>query len=278
MAFPTSNLRLSTVLAAYGRTGGMNALRGVQAWNQDGTSVTVPSTGNFGLLATFGGRYPYNTVSQGPLPFTGTNMSVPNGAIKFVLELIGGGGGGGGAGGSYGSGMFYRSGGRGGGGAGGGYCVTPQLVYNSFSFQNASVSFPSGGAGGQNGFGGNNTADGVGGSPGAQASFLYDSQLYTATGGVGGGGGGRALIDTNGGDGAGGNPGGSFSGPGTTSPPSFNGINGGLGSFFSAERVRQGGNSGGGTTEGRGGDGAGRGGGYGNTGGNGAIYITWYFT
>jgi hypothetical protein len=271
MAFPTSNLSLSTVLAGYGRTGGINGLRGVQAWNSNGTSITAPSTGNFSLLTTFGGRYPYNTNPRGQL-FTGTNMAVPTGAIKFVVVLIGGGGGGGGAGGSYDTNILgipvRNSGGAGGGGAGGGLCVTPVLMYNASSFQNASVTFPIGGGGGQNGFGGNNTADGIGGNSGTQASFTYNGQTYAATGGVGGGGGQRGTIDREGGNGGGGSPGGSFSGPGTTSPQSFNGANG---------SGRTAGFSGGGTSEGQGGNGADRGGGYGNNGGNGAIYITWYF-
>lgn len=282
MAFPTTNLNLSTVLTAYGRTGSMNGLRGVQAWNSDGTSITAPSTGNFSLLNIFGGRYSYNTNAQGPIPFTGTNMTVPSGVVSFVLILIGGGGGGGGAGGSYGSGLFYRAGGAGGGGAGGGYCVTPKLPYNAVSFQGAGVVFPSGGGGGRNGFGGNDTSDGVGGSPGNFAAYGYSynngpTLSFSASGGAGGGGGQRALIDRNGGNGGAGSPGGSFFGPGTTSPPSFNGFNGGRLSGLNFDN-RLGGNSGGNTTEGVGGDGAGNGGGYGSNGGQGSISIIWYFT
>jgi len=90
MTFSTTNLNLSVVLAAYGITSGkMSDLRGRQAWNPDGSFVTAPVTGNFPLLATFGGRangftgtLPNNTFTV----FSSANSAVGLGRT-FILRL-----------------------------------------------------------------------------------------------------------------------------------------------------------------------------------------------
>lgn len=60
MAFPTSNLYLSTVLQAYtGVTAGsMSSLRGVNYYDSTGVTYNAPAIGViFPLLQTFGGKY-----------------------------------------------------------------------------------------------------------------------------------------------------------------------------------------------------------------------------
>lgn len=92
MSFPfaTTNLRLSTVLTAYGITNGsMNSLRGLTIYNSDGTTIVAPVTGNFSLLQTFGGR---TTEFTGTLPnntftvFSSANMGAGLGRT-FILRL-----------------------------------------------------------------------------------------------------------------------------------------------------------------------------------------------
>jgi hypothetical protein len=90
VTFPTSNLSLSTVLAAYGRTGNMNGLRGLYAHNPDGTFITVPPNGNFGLLATFGGRTNQftGTLPNSAFPvFSSPNMGAGLG-LSYILSLF----------------------------------------------------------------------------------------------------------------------------------------------------------------------------------------------
>lgn len=64
MAFPTTNLFLSTVLQAYTgiTTGTMNNLRGVTYYDSNGGIFNSPAIGvNFPLLQTFGGKFAHST-------------------------------------------------------------------------------------------------------------------------------------------------------------------------------------------------------------------------
>uniref|UniRef100_A0A6C0B2S8 Uncharacterized protein n=1 Tax=viral metagenome TaxID=1070528 RepID=A0A6C0B2S8_9ZZZZ len=57
MAFPTSNLSLSSVCSAYSvAPASMNGLRGKTCYDPSNNPTTVPATGPFQLLATFGGK------------------------------------------------------------------------------------------------------------------------------------------------------------------------------------------------------------------------------
>jgi len=276
MSFPfaTTDLKLSTVLTAYGITNGsMNSLRGVTVYNSNGTTIVAPQTGNFPLLQTFGGRFSLN-----PVLFTVTisstgNVTIPSPAtgrpppVAFFLTLAGGGGGGGGAGGDYKTNILgidvFRAGGQGCGGGGGAYLQTTRIPYTSGN--NITVnSIPTGGNGGQGGFGGNDTSDGSGGSSGVSASVTYQGQTFIATGGSGGNPGFKGQSGGGGSDANQPVAGGSFSG--TNISDSSNG---------SVGVVRTGGTSGGGRVIGKGGDGGQ--GGSGSPGTSGTILISWYF-
>ena len=113
MAFPTSNLQLSTVLQAYtGITAGtMDSLRGVTYYDSSGITYNAPAIGVlFPLLQTFGGKY-----SLSPAPFLQnitsdvSKLLPPAGRpipTRFTTTMTGGSGGGGGGG----SGVFSGGG------------------------------------------------------------------------------------------------------------------------------------------------------------------------
>jgi len=273
MSFPfaTTNLRLSTVLTAYGITNGsMNSLRGLTIYNSDGTTIVAPVTGNFSLVSTFAGRFSLNPAAFTTVPSSTGNVTIPSSAtgrpppVAFVLTLAGGGGGGGGAGGDYDFFGNFKAGGEGCGGGGGAYLQTSRIPYTSGN--NITVnSIPTAGNGGSRGNnGGSNPGDGSGGSAGETASITYQGQTFFATGGSGGNPGFKGQS------GGGGSPanqpvaGGSFSG--TNISDSSNG---------NAGFVRTGGTSGGGRIIGKGGDGGQ--GSDGSPGIPGTILITWYF-
>jgi len=275
--FPSSNLKLSTVLANYNTQNGtnvnrMDALRGQLYYDPDGTARNIPGPSvNFSLQSLFG-RFSLN-----PAPFTVTlsstgNITIPSPAtgrpppVAFTLTLIGGGGGGGGAGGDYKTNILgidvFRAGGQGCGGGGGAYVLTNRIPYASGTAITVN-SIPAAGNGGNGGFGGNSTSDGSGGSSGVSASVTYTNQTFIANGGSGGNPGFRGRPEGSGSDANQPVAGGSFSG--TNLAPSTSGGNVGV--------VRNGGTSGNGQPSGgSGGQGSG-----GSVGIPGQILITWFF-
>jgi hypothetical protein len=264
MAFSSTNLKLSTVLSAYGiTTGKMRDLIGRRVYTV-GDGVGTVITSPFSLLGTFGGKFAFPTTAQGPVPFT-QGMAVPNGVVSFVLELIGGGGGGGGAAGDRYDvfGVFQGAGQQGGGGGGAGYCITPKLLYNPANYAAMSVSNPtSGGFGPYGGFSGQFPRNGVDGTPGGDAAITYNGQTFRATRGSNGGGGigqGGTAFAGSGGINVGGSGGAGQNGSGRNG-----GLDGSLGLNGRNGTLGQGG------LGGQGGQGTG--------GGSGGIFVTWYFT
>jgi hypothetical protein len=154
MAFPTSNLSLNTVCAAYGVTPiSMSSLRG-KTYYDPGTyaPTTVPASGSFSL-GNFFGKFILDpspllnqTVTSTPIPLPASRPT-PTG---FSISLLGGDGGGGGGGGS----ATAYGGGGGGNGGGGASIVTPILSYDSGNFSAITITFPTAGAGGNGGGGG----------------------------------------------------------------------------------------------------------------------------
>jgi hypothetical protein len=271
MAFPTSNLRLSTVLAAYGiTTGKMSDLKGKYYYTTSplSTLTQIPLNGPFSL-STLLGKTPWTGSTSSFFSYltsTGTINSPANYPLPTAIAIIltGGGGGGGGAGGDYNATFEFRPGGQGCGGGGGAYLLTNQIAYNSGNAITVN-SMPVGGFGGLGGFGGNNTSDGAAGNPGGPAIVTYGGQIFTANGGSGGNGGFRGQAGVAPGGANANQPvaGGSFSGS-NLSPSSNGGANG---------VVRNGGTSGNGQP-------SGGLGGQGNSGSNGIqgqIQIIWYF-
>jgi hypothetical protein len=264
MAFPSSNLSLTTVASAYNiNPKSLNGLRGLSYY--DGppgyAGTVIPPVGvTFSLSALFG-KYPYNTNSL-TQQVTTTTISLPAGRntpTGFSLSLVGGGGGGGGGGGRYNDGITNNGGGNGGGGGGAASLTTNILPYVSSAFSTISISLPTAGNGGGGGFGGLNTADGSNGSNGTSATVIYNGVTYSAGAGGGGFGGYRGLINRNGGQ--------SAQGSGGT-PTSINVASSVSGT--GAADLQTGGVNGGGA--GGGGESSG------SAGAAGSISITWYFT
>jgi hypothetical protein len=284
--FPSApnDLKLSEVLNGYNiSTGKMTDLIGVTAWNSDGSYIVAPTNPTDFSLSIFRGRYPYNTNPQGPLPFTGANMTVPSNVISFALTLIGGGGGGGGGGGAF----IVYGGGQGGGGGAGGTLVTSKLPYNSSLFAGITFISPTGGGAGAFGFGsqfgppGSNGGLGGAGNP---ASVYYNGITYSAFGG-GSGNPGSGGNGTNAGTSGGGTSGGGFTpngitgsnGADGTAGNSGNGLPGTGGNNTTGQAGGAGNNIGSGGNGGAGGVPNGGNGTAGGAGAAGSMSITWYF-
>jgi hypothetical protein len=246
MAFPTTNLSLSTVLQAYTgiTTGSINNLRSRYYYTPSNPPSTLQQVGTTGSISL--GLFLGKSVYTGPLQITQIITSTgpitfpPNTPLpvrfSFTLEGGGGGGGGGGAGGFHPS-AIGGQGGRGGGGA--------LININDASYSTSlPINISSLGSGGAPG--GPNAS----GTSGGDTILTYNNVTYTAGGGGGGGLGG-----------AGSNGPGAFGTSGNPGVASPSGTNGG---------VNNGGGGGPGGTPNNNGL-------AGFPGGPGSISITWYY-
>jgi len=256
MAFPTSNLHLSTVCSAYNVTpASMNGLRGKTYYNTAGTPSTIPTSGDF-LLSSLFGKYSLDPTPILNQAVTSTPIALPAGRptpTGFVITLNGASGGGGGGGGSF----IAYGGGSGGAGGGGAQVITGTIPYNQTLFSALTITFPTtagtAGGGGGGSSGGPLPGSGAGGGVGGNAVLVYNGTTYTANGGAGGSGGGGGNYTSQGGDGAAG-------AGGVASPSGTNGTNGAGGA-----------GGGGGFPDGNNGN-------SGTAGTAGSVLISWYFT
>jgi hypothetical protein len=246
MAFPSTNLFLSTVLQAYTgiTTGSMNNLRSKYYYTASNPPSILQQVGITGSISL--GMFLGKTTYTGPFQVTQTitatgPISYPANAplpVRFSFTLTGGGGGGGGGGqGGYHPSAVGGEGGRGGSGA---LININNSPYSTTLPINVTALGNGGSPGGPN----------ASGTSGGDTVITYNNVTYTAGGG-GGGGLGGAGSDGPGAFGTGGNP-------GVATPSGTNGgaNNGGGGGF-------------GGTPNNSGTPGS--------AGGSGSISITWYY-
>jgi hypothetical protein len=277
MAFPTSNLSLSTVLTAYGKTK-MSELGGLYYYDSTPpyTQRIIPNTNI--ALSIFFGKYWYNPADSRQDYTSRASVTIPPYVIRFTVELTGGGGGSGGCGGGFSDFAGQNQGGAGGGGGGGGFTSGIYVVTDSNRSLNIALTTPNGGAGGAGGSGSAGTRNGRPGSsgnPGSSAIFIFGSVSLTANPGSAGGGGDYAMVGNAGNGGVGG-AGGivSTAGPGGTATA------GNAGGNSNQYNPAPGGLCGTGGTNGTGGTsptGTQSDGPQGSPGDMGSIFITWHY-